>query len=158
MLRFKRGKRKDNGEWVAGFYVEIKHHDDNSHVHTFIMLPDKCVDNAEYPDFWVEVFPESVGDETGSVSMDGIAIFEGDILQYYDDEIQVVEWNADFKRMMLHTYGNYEFKRGRKVVKEFQNGWNDLDDYPLDEMPIIGNVFENVVLLRNWMGNNDSGM
>lgn len=152
MLKYKRGKHIDNEEWVVGFYTEVKHHDDNSHVHSFIMIPDKCIGNIEHLDFWVEVIPESVGDETGIESRDGVAIFEGDILQYYDDEIQVVEWNSGFKRMMLHTYGIYEFRRGRKFVKEFQDGWNDLDDYPLNEMPIIGCIFDNVELLQKWRG------
>lgn len=66
MLKFKRGKRRDNGEWIVGFYMEVKHHDDDCHVHAFILLPGKCVDNVEYLDFMVEVFPECVGDEAGA--------------------------------------------------------------------------------------------
>lgn len=152
MLKFKRGKRRDSGEWIVGFYMEVKHHDDDSHVHAFILLPGKCVDNVEYLDFMVEVIPESVGDDTGRENCNGIRIYEGDILQYYDDEIQVIEWWPEFSRLMLHTYGFYEVKRGRKLVKEFHSGWNDLEDYPLNEMPIIGNVFDNPELIRKWRG------
>ena len=153
MLRLKRGKRLDNGEWIVGFYVEIKHHDDDSHVHTFIMIPDKCVDNAEYLDFWVEVFPESVGDETCAASKDGVGIFEGDILQYFDDEIQVVEYHPEIKKMMLHTYLIYDMKHGRKTEKEYRDGWNDLNDYPMNEMRIIGNTFDDRELLSKWCHN-----
>lgn len=150
MLKLKKGKRIDNGEWVVGFYMEVSHHDDDSHVHAFILLPEKCIHSVNFWELMIEVILESVGDDTGEENRDGVRIFEGDILQYYDDEIQVAEWNPDWKRMMLHTYGIYEFKRGRKFIKEFQDGWHDLHDYPLNEMPIIGNTFDNKDLLSKW--------
>lgn len=152
MLRFKRGKRIDSGEWVVGFYVEIRHHNDDSHVHTFIMTPDKCIDNSKHLDFWIEVFPESVGDEIGGVSIDGIEIFEGDILQYFDNEIQVIEFDRNLMRMVLHTYGVYKFKKGRKVVKKFQDGFHELNDYPLNKMHIIGNAFDSSEIIERWRG------
>ena len=49
---------------------------------------------------------------------------------------------------MLHTYGERESKKGRKTVKVKHEGWNNLDDYPLEDMPIIGNIHDNPELLE----------
>lgn len=84
MLKFKRDKRRDDGEWIVGFYMEVKHHDDDSLVHAGILLLDKCVDNVEFLDFMVEVFPECVGDEAGAKfsEEERVAVCED-----YDNEI-----------------------------------------------------------------------
>lgn len=94
------------------------------------------------------VIPETVGQYTGLTDKNGNKIFEGDILRYYDDEIQIVEWNKDFSNLMLHTYCKYERKKGRKVVIENSDGWNWIHDYPLNKMSIIGNIYDNPELLK----------
>ena len=94
------------------------------------------------------VIPETVGQYTGLTDKNVTKIFEGDILRYYDDEIQIVEWNKEFSNLMLHTYCKYERKKGRKVVIENSDGWNWLHDYPLNKMSIIGNIHDNPELLK----------
>lgn len=135
-----RGKRTDNGEWVIGFLSKTRGLDNKLHI---------CIDYEEKGVMCSSiVIPETVGQYTGLTDKNGKKIFEGDILRYYDDEIQIVEWNREFSNLMLHTYCKYETKKGRKVVIENSDGWNWLHDYPLNEMSIIGNIHDNPELLK----------
>lgn len=135
-----RGKRIDNGEWVIGFLSKTRGLDNKLHI---------CIDYEEKGVMCSSiVIPETIGQYTGLTDKNGKKIFEGDILRYYDDEIQIVEWNREFSNLMLHTYCKYEIKKGRKVVIENSDGWNWLHDYPLNEMSIIGNIHDNPELLK----------
>ena len=103
-----RGRTVLHPRWVAGHYVyraDIPGH--------FIVGV-----NSYGTLIWWEVDPESVGQYTGLKDRDGRRIFEGDILRYFDDEIQVVEWSSEWSQIMLHTYGERERKQGRKTVKD----------------------------------------
>lgn len=95
----------------------------------------------------------TIGQYIGQTDKNGEKIFEGDILQYFDDEIQVVEWSDEWSQIMLHTYGEHERKIGRKIVKEKFEGWNFLNEYPLEDMPKIGNIHDNPELLEGGQNN-----
>lgn len=133
-----RAKRITNGEWVTGSLLVWP--DGQMEICTSTSSEETQMDK-------LTVHPETVGQFTGLTDKNGTKIFEGDILQYYDDEIQVVEWSNEWARIMLHTYGDRERKQGRKTIKVKHEGWNDLDDYPLDNMPILGNIHDNPELL-----------
>lgn len=137
-----RGKRKDNGNWIYGTVVYPRTIKNEIYV---AIVP--IIDGESVYSMIREVTPETVGQFTGLYDKNEQEIFEGDILQYFDDEIQLVEWSDEWVRTMLHTYGEYERKKGRKTIVTKHEGWNDLDDYPLEEMPILGNIHDNPELL-----------
>ena len=143
-----RGKSIKTKEWVEGFYLEVRHHDDASHIHVFIMPPEKCVDTGvpagEECSLMVEVDPVSVGQYINVRNLpSGRKLFEGDILQYYDDEIQVIRWEDDWNRLMLVSYAVRVKKEGGKFIEEVTKGWNELWDYDLEQMKYLGNIHDN---------------
>ena len=89
-----RGKRVNNGEWVYGFYCELK--DLVGHIsianwvpkYYIISLKARLRDN-EYGDFNLdgvfEVIPETVGQFIGLSDKKGIGIYKGDIVIIQDE-------------------------------------------------------------------------
>ena len=135
-----RGKRTGTGEWVEGL---ITHDIDGtlSSMETF-----GGWGNSSFFD----VDPETVGVYINWRDKNKTRIFSGDILRYFDDEIQVVEWDDIFGLFVLHTYAKYEKTRGRKKYVEFQEGLHYFNDYPIDCMEIIGNIFDNPDIIANY--------
>ncbi len=86
-----RGKRKDNGEWIQGFYRCYCLHDD-VYRHTISISNDKEFGRV------YEIDPESLGQCTGKPDKNDKLIFEGDIFKVYTKTIKgicFVVWHND---------------------------------------------------------------
>lgn len=131
-----RAKRKDNGEWVYGYYATQSNHAcfQSELKYTSFILKDEFMDwglggLAEY-----EVIPESVGQFTGLTDKNGNKIFEGDIVKclslengYVNKEVYYAE---DRARFVLGSLGSdYDFE-------EYIN------------VEVIGNIHDNPELLE----------
>lgn len=82
-----RGKRIDSGEWVEGYYVPIGEYH-------YILTGQ--LELVPYPDFeHFRVNPDTVSQFTGLTDCNGVKIFEGDIVKYFDDWIGKVEYDSD---------------------------------------------------------------
>lgn len=124
-----RGKRKDNKEWVQGYYFK--------RVRNFAGLKtiEHCYIQYETWDegFIVyEVYPKTVSQFTGLVDKHGKKIFEGDILAK-GFELYEVRWNPEQVRWGIYL-GNYEVAGFTKFSEPY--------------FEVIGNVYDNKELLE----------
>ena len=145
-----RGKRKDNGEWVEGFYFCMVH-DDGSHVHHFIMpLGADLSLGTPIEKIQVEIDIETLCQYTGLTDKNGNNIWENDVVKkhFYTDYdayanseeyVGFVKYE-DFawvikspKSRMIRTFPIIEAIAYSKDVKHFE---------------IIGNTFDNADLLK----------
>lgn len=119
-----RGKRKDNGEWVEGFYCGGNERN-TLHPAIFIYLPDK--QSYDYQDIDIN----TLGQFTGMTDKNGKKVFEGDILKG------------------LYSNGNAEVKMiNGSWVGYAGKGWTDIG-YVAERVEVIGNVHDNPELLQN---------
>lgn len=124
-----RGKRKDNKEWVQGYYFK--------RVRNFAGLKtiEHCYIQYETWDegFIVyEVYPKTISQFTGLVDKHGKKIFEGDILAK-GFELYEVRWNPEQVRWGIYL-GNYEVAGFTKFSEPY--------------FEVIGNVYDNKELLE----------
>lgn len=121
-----RGKRKDNDEWVEGFYWKDIWGDDTEYIY---------YDGESY-----KVIPDTVGRYTGLTDKNGKKIFEGDILgahldvNYPEDEtIAIIVWANN--AWCIQELGAEPDIIGDDELKN--DGWE-----------IIGNIYDNPELME----------
>ena len=113
-----RGKRKDNGEWVYGYYVSAA-------ARECILQSLGCL--------WNDVIPDTVGQYTGLTDKNGKKIFEDDIV-----------CGTDAIKRGFEVYGYIDHKNGSFViVGDVMTHYRWLD-YNVE---IIGNIHDNPELI-----------
>ena len=128
-----RGKRKDNGEWIIGYYVFQRKRSG-----VFGQVLSKIDYNAHLiVDVWrhsYEVISETVGQCTGLQDKNGKPIFEGDIVD--------VMYDPHYIGIAIQRIGVFKvmFHEGC-FMKRNETGFFHF--IPSDECKIVGNVFDN---------------
>ena len=125
-----RGKRLDGQGWVVGFY--------QPHANGKVLFIGDYSGLTDIPKLH-KVIPESVGQWTGKFDINGVEIYQGDIVNsghLKSDEwipsIAVIEWDEDFAMF-------------RQVLKGVNEGLEQLMDVPCE---VIGNVIDSPELIE----------
>lgn len=118
-----RGKRVDNGEWVEGYYSPVNIPITGNMGH-FINVGGYRA---------VEIDPETVSQFTGLCDKNGVKIFEGDIIKYFDDWIGKIEYDSDSALFVVSFVDGDDDNFGRVSCGDCE---------------VIGNIYDNPELLE----------
>lgn len=125
-----RGKRKDNGEWVQGFYFN------ELYSQTHFIRAWYYGSYAELQTF--EVIPETVGQYTGLQDKNGNKVFEGDILVFCKGATYPYQIEWDGMGWKLYRAD------GKRIKEAFE--CNEIHYVNISE--VIGNIHDNPELLK----------
>jgi hypothetical protein len=135
-MRQYRGLTKDTKRWAYGWYcqVEGKH---------YIVLDDAIIDEDDYGLYcgiegFVEVIPETVGQQTGRKDKNGKESYFGDIFKDNEGHLGVIRWNSQ----ALRVY----FKWNDGQVS-YPNPYPDYID-----LEVIGNIHQHPELMEQGDG------
>ena len=123
------------GEWVCGFYVEEERQTLNGFEKKYFIVND----GYDY------VKPETVGQFTGLVDMDGREIFENDVIGVNGIPAGIVSWH----------YNGYYFiddKLGEDLVSNSYKPLGEMIEYSKINkinFEVIGNIHDDPELLTN---------
>lgn len=128
-----KAKRKDNGEWLEGYYIYCRKR------HYILPVVNKAVGFDEREDEWVEIVPETLCQYTGLTDKNGQKIWENDILKAHLDEI----YPEDI------TYTKIIWSECRFCTKEnHSSDVETLKKWDGEYFEVCGNIFDNPELLE----------
>lgn len=129
-----RGKRKDTGEWVEGYYAKAKYYLNDEEMHVIFPVDLTLYPHSEFSSF-EEIDPETLGrlvSDPCYTDYTNQRYFQGDIIELYSDKWKSIE----------HRFGI--------VVDEHCFTENGLGRcFPQDTLQakVIGNVWDNPELV-----------
>lgn len=128
-----RGKRKDNGEWVEGYYSPLN-----------IPLMGKMGDFINVGGYEaVEIIPETVGCCTGLTDKNGTLIFEGDINEYKGNRY-VIKYLEEYMRFSPVKPGTVFTVFDYTQSKIIGNIHDNPEMLSRADMPVSNDVFQPV--------------
>lgn len=120
-----KAKRKDNGEWVEGYYVYCRKR------HYILPVLNKAIGFDERENEWVEINSETLCQYTGLTDKN---IWENDIVRNEKGDIGVVQWFEEHAAFMIWN------KTKNCVCYLAENDFSKIE--------VIGNIFDNPELLE----------
>jgi len=135
-----KAKRKDNGEWVEGFYFCMTH-TDGRHTHHFIIpLGADLSLGTPVEKIQVEVDQSTICQCTGLKDKNGKLIWENDVCDRKEEYPEIVKYNKGDWTL------DYSYSKDRESGYCYCN----LGFYVLERkcVEVIGNVFDNPELLE----------
>lgn len=117
--------KKDNGEWVEGYYVYCRKR------HYILPVVNKAIGFDERENEWVEINSETLCQYTGLTDKN---IWENDIVRNEKGDIGVVQWFEEHAAFMIWN------KTKNCVCYLAENDFS--------KIKVIGNIFDNPELLE----------
>lgn len=131
-----KAKRKDNGEWVEGYYVYCRKR------HYILPMVNKTIGFDEREDEWVEIDPNTLCQYTGLTDKNDKKIWENDILRDKSGDIFRIYWS---ERLL-----NYSAKCIKSAFSVFIKQKWDLRILlkSQNDIEVCGNIFDNPDLVE----------
>ena len=141
-----KAKRKDNGEWVEGYYVYCRKR------HYILPLLNEAIGYDEREDEWIEIEPDTICLLTGLSDKNGKKIWENDIVRYTFDYPSETATENGLKERISSVFWS-EWRGSWSVYADEGKGKgmnNDLFKYARNgnTVEVIGNIFDNPKLLE----------
>lgn len=132
-----KAKRKDNGEWVEGFYEKkIEWHRLSEGRYAKAETHYICVNMVSSEDSYIDriiVVPETICQYTGLTDKNGNKIWENDIvLDSEEREVYKMVWSQDSMRYCVEKASGFDY--------EFDSSY-------ASSIEVIGNIFDNPELI-----------
>lgn len=137
-----RGKRKDTGEWIEGYYAKAKDYLSEKEMHVIFPLDLTLYPHSEFSGYY-EVDPETVGQYIGYMDKNCKKVFEGDILGYAHPSGRVDRCAIGYEgsSFIYHTPQEYRLDVG-DPIEDSDYGIN------IEIREVIGNIHDNPELLE----------
>lgn len=134
-----KAKRKDNREWIEGYYFCMAHND-SRHIHHFIIPIGVDLSlGTTIEKIQVEIDVDTLCDDTGLTDKNGKKIWENDVCNcVYDARLAV--------RAIVWDESELDFK-GTNGKENYKTEFDYLDC--CEEIEVIGNIFDNPELLKD---------
>lgn len=129
-----KAKRKDNSEWVEGYYVYCRKR------HYILPRLNKAIGFDEREDEWAEIDPDTICQYTGLTDKNGEKIWENDICDRKEKHPEIVTYNK----------GDWQLDYSYALGKEKHFCACNLGFYACERecVEVIGNIFDNADLLE----------
>ena len=127
-----KAKRKDNGEWVEGYYVYCRKR------RYILLILNKEIGFDERENEWIEIDPGTICQYTGLTDKNGKKIWENDILRrdgYWDIRIEFEN-------------GAFMVRNADKVQYINRVTCTPISTFNIKAYEVIGNIFDNADLLE----------
>ena len=129
-----KAKRKDNGEWVEGYYVYCRKR------RYILKILNKEIGFDERENEWIEIDPGTICQYTGLTDKNGNKIWENDICNRKEKYPEIVTYNK----------GDWQLDYSYVFGKEMHTDACNLGFYVCERncVEVIGNIFDNADLVE----------